>query len=1197
MTTTEIASQSSTAQIPPLDQTPARDERLNPNNSGPRRPGRRGRGGNRGSGGNVNPSRNRPLFQGRGGGGGGGGGGPGRGGAGAGTGTGTGTGIGTGTISRRGRGRGRGDAPNTTRTVAGIGRSFGGRLTREDPEAVEDGDGERSLVQGDQGSLRPNAPEFIPGVQLPTSTSMPIRERTRQPRPTKAKSTAHDIATRTHEDIAHGVYECPICTIELGRKTKVWSCSLCWTVFHLSCIKKWTNNEGSVMARPRQQQGHEDGQDHPRQWRCPGCNLPHDILPSTYTCWCEKETDPRPLPGLPPHSCGQSCSKARKGCPHPCDSVCHAGPCPPCAAMGPTQSCFCGRHESTKKCVDTDYETGWSCREPCGELLPCLEHKCARPCHEGLCGVCEEIVDARCYCGKCQTKMMCSNREEESQSRLTHGEGASEESVEEWVGCFDCREICDRPYDCGIHKCQKRCHPQDAAMPHCPSSPDVIAHCACGKTPLSDIPGYKPRTSCQDPIPNCKEPCGKLLPCQHPCPVPCHTGPCPPCFLRVSINCRCGKGSFQSICHQGVIEPPQCFRVCKATMNCGRHTCGERCCPGERKAIERQATKRKLKSLNVVNRPHDNDIEAEHICTRLCGRMLKCSKHTCQELCHKGSCSTCREAIFEEISCNCGRSVLYPPLPCGTRPPPCHYDCAIPKSCGHPQTSHNCHTDDESCPKCPFLTEKRCLCTKKTLKNQPCWLTDPRCGLVCGKELKCGSHTCKNHCHRPGECEDSTEPCHQPCGKIKKLCSHPCSDPCHAPFPCQEKTPCRSLIKITCPCGRLKQEKRCNASRDNKNRLQQQESQSPSPLKCDDECGRLQRNRSLASALNISIDPLTTSATADGDSLTTTTTATLPYSPETLDLYLTLSTTSTLSTLQTYETTLHTLATSQTQRTVRFPPARSQLRAFIHSLAADWGFKSESYDPEPHRHVAVFKNAHWVPPHGLGAEVAGAAVLVGIGIGGVTVGECAKMRERERAREREARRAAVAAVEKSMVETRAVYEIGDGGFGASSSAGGDGWAQVASRKRPAAGLLESAFGFGEVGVGVGNGRGILGGVRGGSGAASGKSGTLVLRSGVGIGGKGKAVASGSGGGSEGGWRKFPAGFAEDVVDDWEEEVEREEREEEREKGPLNVSENGEAQGEAQGEEQDEEVGIANEIANRNGDEDRVPSPSIHPSIG
>ncbi|PGH03996.1 hypothetical protein AJ79_07229 [Helicocarpus griseus UAMH5409] len=1108
MATTAIAPQTSTA---PSDQP------LASTSSG--RPGRRGRGGR--GGGSPNTGRGRPPFHGRGRGGGGGG--RGRGGPGPGTTS------GRGTIS--GRGRGRGDTMNATRTVPGMGRSFGGLLTREEPESTAEGSGDGSVVQ-DQMSLRADAPEFVPGATSPVSrptappTSTPqnprsTQTRPRQPRPAKTKSTAHDIATRTHEDIANGFYECPICTSELARKSKVWSCSLCWTVFHLSCIKKWSSNEGSVMARPRQQEGHEDGQDHPRQWRCPGCNLPHDILPRMYTCWCEKETDPRPLPGLPPHSCGQTCSKARKGCPHPCDSVCHAGPCPPCTAMGPTQFCFCGRQESTKKCVDTDYENGWSCQEPCGELLPCLQHQCARPCHEGLCGACEEKVDAKCYCGKSETKMMCSNREEEKQSHLTHGVGTAEETVEEWVGCFDCREICDRPYDCGIHTCQKRCHPQDADTPHCPDSPDVIINCACGKTPLSDIPDYTPRTSCQDPIPNCKEPCGKVLPCKHQCPVLCHTGPCPPCYLRVNINCRCGKSSFQSVCHQGLTEPPQCFRICKAGMNCGRHACGERCCPGERKALERQATKRKLKSLNVISRPNDNDVEAEHICTRVCGRTLKCQKHTCQELCHKGACGTCREAIFEEISCNCGRSVLYPPLPCGTGPPPCHYDCARPKPCGHPQTSHNCHTDDESCPKCPFLTEKRCLCGKKTLKNQPCWLADPRCGLVCNKELKCGAHTCKNPCHRSGQCEDATQPCHQPCGKTKRLCSHPCSDPCHAPFPCQEKTPCQFLVTTTCPCGRLKQEKRCNASRDNKIRVQQ-----PTPLTCDDECARLERNRSVASALNISIDPRTTIASVDGQSPT----AVLPYSSETLDLYQQLSTTSTLSTLQTYETSLSNLASSHSQRTARFPPARSQLRAFVHSLAADWGFKSESYDPEPHRHVAVFRSPHWVPPHGLGVDTSGDAV----GIGGLTVGECAKMRERERTKEREAKRIAAAAAEKEKTESRAAYSA------AGEGSGSDGWAQVASRKKstvPA--QVESAFGFGDLGTLA-------------AASAAGKSGTLVLRSGVGK-GKGKATSPVGGSGKGGGWGKFPAGFADDVVDDWEEAAEREEKgeselEDEKEKG-------------------------------------------------
>ncbi|KAK2743732.1 FKBP12-associated protein [Onygenales sp. PD_40] len=364
--------------------------------------------------------------------------------------------------------------------------------------------------------------------------------------------------------------------------------------------------------------------------------------------------------------------------------------------------------------------------------------------------------------------------------------------------------------------------------------------------------------------------------------------------------------------------------MCKATMNCGRHTCGERCCPGERKAIERQATKRKLKSLNIVSRPSDNDIEAEHICTRICGRMLKCSTHTCPELCHKGPC----------------------------------------------------------------------------------------------------------------------------------------------------------------------------------------------------ECGRLERNRTLASALNVSIDPQTTSAANPS----TQTASTLPYSEETLDLYLKLSTSSTLSTLQTYQSTLHSLATSQTQRSARFPPARSQLRAFIHSLAADWGFKSESFDPEPHRHVLVFKSASWLPPH-LGAAIPGSP---GIGIGGLTVGDCAKMRDRERMREREreAKRLAAAAAEKLKAESH-----GAGDFDA--AAGGGGWAQVASRKR-ATGPAESPFGFGEL--------------SGPSGPA--KAGTLVLRSGV---GKGRGAASGSGVGGG----RYPPGFGDDVVDDWEEEVEKEEREREQEQGrKQEVDDNG-----------------------------------------
>ncbi|KAH8703300.1 hypothetical protein BGW36DRAFT_369115 [Talaromyces proteolyticus] len=1001
------------------------------------------------------------------------------------------------------------------------GRAFGGRLTREDVEAQENTGGDESLADGD--NLRPDAPAFVPNKPLATvpKTSPNSHSQRKATLKVTTKSTAHDIATRTHEDIANNLYECPICTNELSRKSRVWSCGLCWTVFHLGCIKKWSGNEGSIFQNQQQPQG-ENEIDKARQWRCPGCNLPQDVFPTTYSCWCEKEIDPQSLPGLPPHSCGQTCSRMRKGCPHPCDSTCHAGPCSPCTAMGPTQDCFCGKNSTTKRCVETDYVNGWSCGEICGDLLPCGKHFCSRPCHEGFCDACEELVDARCYCGRVEKQILCSMTEDEITSQLLDTEPDNPEKLETWIGSFRCGEPCNRSYDCGIHTCEKGCHPQDANSPHCPRSPDVVLRCPCGKTPLTKIEGFVPRTSCEDSIPNCSEPCGKSLSCGHSCPMICHTGPCRPCLLTVSINCRCGRNSFKTVCHQGTQEPPQCFRICKASMNCGRHTCTDHCCTGERKAIERQATKRKLRSLNAARgRGADNDVEAEHICTRICGRMLTCNRHTCPELCHKGPCGTCREAIFDEISCHCGRTVLYPPQPCGTRPPPCRYDCERAKPCNHPQTSHNCHTDEEECPKCPFLTEKLCLCGKKLLKNQPCWLSDARCGMICGEPLKCGSHSCQKQCHRPGECEDASWPCRQLCGKIKKLCGHPCSEQCHAPFACSEKEPCATKVIITCPCGRLRKEKRCNAARavTTKGQVQQPETlPSATPLKCDDECARLERNRTLASALNVDIDPSTTlsqhpvAAHTTGDTVPL-----LPYSEETLDIYVKLSSSSTLSTLQDYETTLHNLATSTTQRSVRFRPAKPPLRAFVHSLASDWGFAAESLDPPPHRHVFVVRPAQWTSPGiGLGS---------GIGIRGMTVGDCVRLRERQQLKEQETRRAAAA-------EAKALREASKDALTDSA-----GWAQVASRKKQTQQTSDGTGGISTPLFNLTRSHTPASAQRGGgsiytalSSEASSpprkKNGLLVLRSGVGSSKTKKALS-----------------FDDDLADSWEEQVDKENQEE------------------------------------------------------
>lgn len=544
----------------------------------------------------------------------------------------------------------------------------------------------------------------------------------------------------------------------------MWSCTLCWTVVHLRCVKRWHDNQ----KKQQDLQSSEPQQDF--SWRCPGCNSKLSDDPGSYHCWCGKDINPHPAPSsLPPHSCGQTCSKPRPTCPHPCSLQCHAGPCPPCGLMGPTQSCFCGKNESRKLCRETDYENGWSCQEICGDLLPCGEHSCCRPCHSGLCGDCDTTVEAKCYCGRVGKQMPCFEREEPQMSFNV--------ADETWFdGTFTCDQLCQRSFDCGVHRCSEACHPQEEQPAHCPYSPDAVTHCPCGKTPLNELLDHA-RTTCDDPIPHCEKPCHRKLPCGHLCASKCHTGDCGFCNETIDVACRCGRTSSRSVCHQGDVQKPMCMRICQANLSCGRHKCGEHCCAGEKKAAERQAARRKHKVPGEVT-----SIEAEHICIKTCGRQLKCGSHECQQICHRGPCASCPEAIFTEISCDCGRTVLQPPQPCGTRPPDCRFNCLRRPSCGHPPVEHNCHSGDIACPKCPFLVEKWCSCGKEKLHSQPCHLQEAHCGRVCGKKLKCGLHSCKKLCHRPGECEGanlSGKHCEQPCGKIKLFCEHPCQNTCH----------------------------------------------------------------------------------------------------------------------------------------------------------------------------------------------------------------------------------------------------------------------------------------------------------------------------------------------------------------------------------------------------------------------------------
>ncbi|KFY49261.1 hypothetical protein V495_00642 [Pseudogymnoascus sp. VKM F-4514 (FW-929)] len=789
--------------------------------------------------------------------------------------------------SNRGRGGRpgqRGGAPRHVMGGAG-GRAFGGQLTSAGG-AQGNGTSAPLLLQAD-------APAFTPGQTVvprgPATHNHPPPNIGRQRR--FSKSQAADIATRTHEDILHGLYECPICTSEVLKNSKVWSCKTCWTVFHLSCIKKWAKNEGSTQQNRQQLQ---DGELPPaRQWRCPGCNLPKDDMPESYTCWCAKDVDPKAIPGLPPHSCGQTCGKARapRNCPHPCDLMCHAGPCPPCPHMGPIQACFCGKEEVSKRCIDTHYESGWSCGKICGDMMPCGEHECEKGCHEGLCGSCEVLVESRCYCGKVEKMVPCSDRGDQKDSSVVK----EDNEVDSWTGSFECGDVCKRAYDCGRHFCEKGCHEQTADVPHCPLSPDVITHCPCGKSTLEDLDCT--RTSCEEPIPHCQKLCLKQLACGHECQQKCHEGECMACLKTVPIICRCGRTTSSTICHQGMEDLPQCMRVCKTALNCGRHECGDRCCPGEKPAAERIAAKRKQK----VSRGTTEDFEAEHICTRNYATVAHAAPVGKPYLTRSPATAA---GLYSTHRFHAARNRL-----------PVHTNAIGAQRVATLQSTTNATAMESPAPSAHTSCKRLACAARKSLKINRAGPPRSPVGRLAGiafvvaftpaKSLAIGLATARMLCS-PSAPMFAVRP--RPHQVAATFALSPVTHHTHAKKISREV---RCLATKAAPVTERK------------------------VLACDDECLRLQRNAKLAAALNIPADH-----TDDH----------IPYSTATLDFFK-----GSPKWCQTQEREFRVFAADTTAKQFRFKPMSAAQRAFLHSLAEDFALDTESVDPEPHRHVVLFK--------------------------------------------------------------------------------------------------------------------------------------------------------------------------------------------------------------------------------------------------
>ncbi|KAK7314674.1 hypothetical protein VNO77_33201 [Canavalia gladiata] len=663
-------------------------------------------------------------------------------------------------------------------------------------------------------------------------------------------SSLPQLVQEIQEKLMKGTVECMICYENVRRSAPVWSCSSCYCIFHLNCIKKWARAPTSVDLSAEKNQGFN--------WRCPGCQSVQ--LTSSkeirYVCFCGKRIDPPSDLYLTPHSCGEPCGRPLERevlvtggnkddlCPHVCVLQCHPGPCPPCKAFAHPRLCPCGKKTITTRC--SDRQSVLTCGQCCDKLLECGRHRCERICHVGPCGPCQVLINASCFCCKMMEVIPC-------------GDMAVKGEIKAEGGVFSCSSKCGKKLSCGNHICSEICHPGSCG--ECDFLPSLVKTCCCGKTRLENE-----RQSCLDPIPTCPQVCGKLLLCgTHHCKEVCHVGECPPCLVLVSQKCRCGSTSRTVECYKTISENEKftCEKPCGRKKNCGRHRCNERCCP-----------------LSNPNNSLNGDWDP-HFCSMPCGKKLRCGQHVCESLCHSGHCPPCLETIFNDLTCACGRTSIPPPLPCGTPPPSCQLPCSIPQPCGH-SGSHSCHFGD--CPPCSVPVAKECIGGHVVLRNIPCGSKDIRCNNPCGKTRRCGLHACGRTCHPPpcdnlsGLMQGFQAPCGQTCGAPRRSCRHSCLAPCHPSSPCPDLR-CEFPVTIACSCGRITANVPCDAGGSNNNYNADAIHEAsiiqklPVPLQpidangkkvplgqrklmCDDECAKLERKRVLADAFDIAAPSL-----------------------------------------------------------------------------------------------------------------------------------------------------------------------------------------------------------------------------------------------------------------------------------------------------------------------------------------------------
>ena len=671
------------------------------------------------------------------------------------------------------------------------------------------------------------------------------------------------------EEHLHDEEACIICLERILRQAATWQCESCFCLIHLSCVRDWIAQRASTakFSKALFPAVHSS-------WTCPKCRALNATAPEKYLCFCKKTDLSRELePDLfrEAHSCGEICGKSLMDCDHRCTLLCHSGPCPSCSRMNEA-SCFCGAHSEMRRCGLAHY----SCEEKCGKTLPC-GHQCESVCHPGEC-VCQLMSNRSCQCGKMDPRAMkCAaapllckepcglllDCQVHSCAKICHDPlvescescvrrkscacGAVKYGAE--VNCLadlpKCSNICHKPLQCG-HECNVFCH--DGECPPCEMLSSQQRQCQCGRTKkmmpcdidfkcgsrcnrVKNCGRHKCSRKCCSGCNDCVEVCGQKLECgNHWCEEVCHSGPCKECPRLVTITCACTRtqiripcGSERNVsppkckqpcsyvvchhkpnhaCHYGTC-PKQCDAVCKKPYGDCAHQCLRSChdpvYPEQgfpTRPVFQMGAVFKTKAARILTRKVEKEFGPR---IRLPVEKVSCEPcaMTVQRMCigeHKEFDRVCSSDPVFACAAQCGNALRCGNHKCqlgchvigaGDDCKQCSLRCSFQFAhCLH-ACSLPCHPSTVKHPTCVLPIRKMCYCDLTEVKFE-CWETQDKefvdkrlhCGKKCWKSKPCG-HKCQQTCHK-GACE--TGPCEKPvsvsCLCRKKRGKLPCVEMC-----------------------------------------------------------------------------------------------------------------------------------------------------------------------------------------------------------------------------------------------------------------------------------------------------------------------------------------------------------------------------------------------------------------------------------